>query len=657
LSRVLGYERLRVAQGLARERRKALANEVAGLRTAMRDPAMLDDDYRAASARLTGAVATVQAAEARAAAAVQEMAQRAPEHAAWAARRDRHMAREAERRALAAETQAVQAMRDRTDRDAADVAKAKRELDALRLDLVPLPAVLQEWQTLEALARDDGRRRALQETERELAAELARLTERRERLATAPALEDEVTEQLEAARRTLDTAQQAALAERSSWDRDRQEAETKRLALRQQYVELQEQRERFVQLGADGICPTCARPLGESFRAVLDQLDAQLETVEMDGKYFKARVEQLQDEPEALRQLDEQRRQAMAALSALERKLAKIQAGVAELRTVTLDVAAKAERHAAVAAEVAALPAGYDAARHAEVKARVEQLTALDSKAARLGAQADREPAVQRERDVLLARQQDLAAREAAVAAAEAADPFAAAAYEAVTRAMDLARDSERAAALALATARGEAETAREGLARVEAERAAQAEARERLALLQDERRHLDELDRYFTDLRTDLNAQLRPELSEVASAFLSELTDGRYAELELDDQYALVVLEDGVPKPVISGGEEDLANLVLRLAVSQMIAERSGQPLSLLVLDEVFGSLDDGRREHVVGLLRRLQDRFEQVIVITHIDDVREGLDRVLEVRFDAETGRSTVVDAADAPLPAEAA
>jgi exonuclease SbcC len=136
----------------------------------------------------------------------------------------------------------------------------------------------------------------------------------------------------------------------------------------------------------------------------------------------------------------------------------------------------------------------------------------------------------------------------------------------------------------------------------------------------------------------------MRPELSELASAFLAELTDARYTELELDDKYRIVVLEEGVPKPVISGGEEDLANLVLRLAISQMIAERAGQPFSLLVLDEIFGSLDDTRRQNVVALLRGLQDRFEQVILITHVDDVRDGLDQVLEVRLDERTGASVV-------------
>src|SRR5204863_5286926 len=145
-------------------------------------------------------------------------------------------------------------------------------------------------------------------------------------------------------------------------------------------------------------------------------------------------------------------------------------------------------------------------------------------------------------------------------------------------------------------------------------------------------------------DVRAKLNTDLRPDISDAASRYLSELTDGRYSELELDDQYNIIVLEDAIPKPVISGGEEDLANLVLRLAISEMIAERAGQPFSLLILDEVFGSLDEARRHNVVDLLRRLQDRFEQVILITHIESVREGLDRVVSVRYDEESGSSRV-------------
>jgi exonuclease SbcC len=81
------------------------------------------------------------------------------------------------------------------------------------------------------------------------------------------------------------------------------------------------------------------------------------------------------------------------------------------------------------------------------------------------------------------------------------------------------------------------------------------------------------------------------------------------------------------------------------------MIAERAGQQFSLLVLDEVFGSLDELRRHNVVELLRKLQDRFEQVILITHIESVREGLDQVISVRYNEETG-SSVVTQSDAEV-----
>jgi DNA repair protein SbcC/Rad50 len=164
--------------------------------------------------------------------------------------------------------------------------------------------------------------------------------------------------------------------------------------------------------------------------------------------------------------------------------------------------------------------------------------------------------------------------------------------------------------------------------------------------VLKGRRRLHDELDRAYSELRAELNAAMRPEIAELASGFLSDLTDGRYDAVDLTEDYTLTALEDGVPKPVLSGGEEDLANLVLRLAISQMIAERAGQPLSLLVLDEVFGSLDESRRQHVLGLLRRLGDRFPQVVLITHIDQIREGLDRVIRVEYDGARGVSTARD-----------
>ena len=168
--------------------------------------------------------------------------------------------------------------------------------------------------------------------------------------------------------------------------------------------------------------------------------------------------------------------------------------------------------------------------------------------------------------------------------------------------------------------------------------------ARARLAALSRDVVLHEELDRAMGELRADLNGALRPELAEIASGLLDVLTDGRYTHAEFGEDYQLTVVEDGLVKPVISGGEEDLCNLVLRLAISQMIAERSGTPFSLLILDEVFSALDEQRRANVLTLLRRLGDRFAQVVVITHNPGVRDALDNHVRVTLDLQTGESRV-------------
>ena len=218
------------------------------------------------------------------------------------------------------------------------------------------------------------------------------------------------------------------------------------------------------------------------------------------------------------------------------------------------------------------------------------------------------------------------------------------AAFLAVREEHEKAAATARAAELESVSASGDVARALSELESAHARRTELARLTSRLEAVDADRRLHEELDRTYSDLRTDLNQQLRPELAEIAGGFLRSLTDGRYSALEFDDDYNVIVLENELPKVVVSGGEEDLCNLVLRLAISQMIAERAGQAFSLLILDEVFGSLDETRRDNVVELLRRLQDRFEQVIVITHIEQVREGLDRVLVVRYNADTGAATV-------------
>ena len=70
------------------------------------------------------------------------------------------------------------------------------------------------------------------------------------------------------------------------------------------------------------------------------------------------------------------------------------------------------------------------------------------------------------------------------------------------------------------------------------------------------------------------------------------------------------------------SGSEIDLANLALRVAISEHIHFQSGGSVGLLVLDEVFGPLDEDRKARMLLALERLRGRFRQVLVVTHDAD-----------------------------------
>ncbi|MBS3787847.1 SMC family ATPase [Candidatus Bipolaricaulota bacterium] len=155
---------------------------------------------------------------------------------------------------------------------------------------------------------------------------------------------------------------------------------------------------------------------------------------------------------------------------------------------------------------------------------------------------------------------------------------------------------------------------------------------REKLDGLREERLLLDRVSTYFDQFRLDLLNRIRPVLSRRASDLLEKTTDGRYSKLTIDEDYLVRVFEDGTPYPLdrFSGGETDLANLCLRVAISEFVAGRSGRPINFIVLDEVFGSQDQQRRQNILKSLRNLDDLFYQIFLITHSEEVKDRLDNV---------------------------
>lgn len=644
LSRVLGYDKLSSAQELVRERRRALVAEANGLKQGMPDAESVSRQVVESESRIAMARTRVAQAEQTQASATDLVQKVAPRWVHAQAERERGQQLSAELRVVDGNIAAITRDVDRLAAQLVEIATAQDEVAPLVQAIAPLPRLREELTTQDTLANAESRRQTLLERLRTVSEEEVRLTERSVQLETAPQLERDTTATLGAQRNNLVELERQIQDERTAWTRDKQEAETRLEALRAQDAELEQQHTTMKGLGEETPCPTCGRPLGKSYHSAFELLTDQLQIVHVDAKYYQQRLEQLATPPEALGALDERRRLLQQETGATERRLLKIQNAVTELATLQEQRVNAAGRLAETRRQLGELPSGYDQTRHTALRGDVARLGEIERRIARLSGLLEREAPTRSEFGDAETRLNEARLRQQSIQSQRQALPVDETTYLAVRADHEKSDAWARAAELEAVAALGDVARAQAELEAAEGRRRELARLTTRLDLLETDKRLHDELDRTYSDLRTDLNQQLRPELAEIAGGFLRTLTDGRYSALEFDDDYNVVVLENELPKVVVSGGEEDLCNLVLRLAISQMIAERAGQAFSLLILDEVFGSLDETRRDNVIELLRRLQDRFEQVIVITHIEQVREGLDRVLMVRYNADTGAATV-------------
>ena len=81
------------------------------------------------------------------------------------------------------------------------------------------------------------------------------------------------------------------------------------------------------------------------------------------------------------------------------------------------------------------------------------------------------------------------------------------------------------------------------------------------------------------------------------------------------------------------SGGEAFRINLALRIALSKLLAQRSGAPLPTLFIDEGFGTQDTTGRERILDVIQSIADDFERILVITHMDEMKESFPVRIEV------------------------
>ncbi len=140
----------------------------------------------------------------------------------------------------------------------------------------------------------------------------------------------------------------------------------------------------------------------------------------------------------------------------------------------------------------------------------------------------------------------------------------------------------------------------------------------------------------YLNEFRRSTISALGPRLANSSAELFGELTESEYDRLEVDtSSWQLRISDLGVSHDLnrFSGSERDLANLAFRIAISEQIGRSFGQQVGLLVLDEIFGPLDDQRKFVMLGALDSLKARFNQVIVVTHGMEIKEQIPGAIEV------------------------
>src|SRR5438552_1333282 len=370
--------------------RDAVAAEVRGLEAGLPDDAALVAERRAAEQRLAATRAAAQGADAARKAAEEGLKREEPRWNEWVARRERTLSLDGERRMAEQGVVAARQEFQRLDRELADALGAREQLRRLDAELGPVARLKQEVAELERLQRAAAARQAdeaqLAELGRAAGLLERRLAELRDvaaELQRADATAQQLAEWLQAAER-------AAEEERTAWVQDRQYAETKRTELLKLYEEVKEQRDQIVKLGPQGTCPTCKRPLGPEYAAVLSLLDSQLEVITGDGKYFRQRLEQLAQRPPKLVEAETARDRVLEESRRASARAGELRAQLEEGERARAQLTVARGRAAVLERQPGGRPAGYDAVRHDAVRAELAKLEPIALEAAALEERARR---------------------------------------------------------------------------------------------------------------------------------------------------------------------------------------------------------------------------------------------------------------------------
>jgi exonuclease SbcC len=562
----------------------------------------------------------------------------------------------------------------------ADLLSREAEIEAAYQGWEQARSELERWEDIAARAREHDKR--LQQPLDEINAARARLTQeletlqsQSEQVAKDQAEAERLISQIEVGQKVLDEAE-AKLAQRVKLE---EELGTARQRLAEATAEnprlkseMDELKDRIDQLSeAEGAnCPVCGQPLSAQERELLI---AELTTqgTEMGDRYRENRsllevsdqlVNDLEKQILELSKAESKVRvhsQNLAQLSSrLEVLEAQRQTWEAEsvprmeeistaLREETFAPEARA-RLAEIQAELDEIgydPAAHDAVRRvvSEDRAAETQMRALEVAQATI-APLDREISeleaqITQQKAEVARQQEEHRAAAAALAEAQAQTPD----LHAAERELYKIKEQENRLHMEVGAARQKVSV----LGDLKTRRKTLEVAKENLS---QQVGQYKQLERAFgkDGVPALLIEQALPQIETRANEILDRLSRGtmsvrfitqaEYKDKRRDDlrETLGIQIRDNAgirDYEMFSGGEAFRVNFAIRLALSEVLAQRAGARLQTLVIDEGFGSQDAQGRQRLVEAINMVREDFAKILVITHIDELKDAFPVRIEV------------------------
>ena len=419
---------------------------------------------------------------------------------------------------------------------------------------------------------------------------------------------------------------------------------------------------RLTELGAtqDPICPLCGQPLDEEHRGqIIAQLEGEIESRREDYRLNQERIKQIGSEVK-------ERRNEISAFDAELKRLQPLRERASQLQML-IDSADAAQSR--VTEEQARLDAVSIMLENESFAQDIrEQLAALDTERAQIGYDRSSHDSARQQLDTYReyeVRQKQLELALSALPDVQAALEGAQLRWERTEKAV--LEDVEKIEALKTEIAKLEVLVKEQQVRQQEVNRLRMfhetqfrrlVNAQQELDALDKQRIRKEELEERREQRRHDeaLYKELRaafgkngvpamiieaaiPELEDSANRLLSRMTDGRMnlnfstQKEKADGEGVIETLDIQIADELgtrnyemYSGGEAFRINFAIRIALSQLLARRAGAHLRTLFIDEGFGTQDEDGRNKLVEAINAIQHDFDLILVITHIDDLRDS-------------------------------